>query len=126
MYVSFNYTRLVQLLASNQKSGVIYFKARSDCCVLASGLLSCKYFISSLIHVPNSYTCILLYYEFYRLRSNVTLHRYIPPENVPVQYGGLGKLEDLQNAPVKPTSEFTVRGGEKVNLEIDGIEVLFR
>jgi hypothetical protein len=28
---------------------------------------------------------------------------------------------DLENGPPKPASEFTIKGGEKVFLEIDGI-----
>jgi hypothetical protein len=43
---------------------------------------------------------------------------------VPVQYGGLSRASDLENGgPPKPASEFTIKGGEKVFLEIDGIEV---
>jgi hypothetical protein len=42
---------------------------------------------------------------------------------VPVQYGGLSRAGDLENGPPKPASEFTIKGGEKVFLEIDGIEV---
>ncbi|KAG9445440.1 hypothetical protein H6P81_016780 [Aristolochia fimbriata] len=51
-----------------------------------------------------------------------TLYKFIRPENVPVQYGGLSRPDDLQTGTPKPASEFTVKGGEKVNLEIDGIE----
>ncbi|OVA17212.1 CRAL-TRIO domain [Macleaya cordata] len=51
-----------------------------------------------------------------------TLYKFIKPENVPVQYGGLSRPGDLQNGSPKPATEFTVKGGEKVNLEIDGIE----
>ncbi|KAG1371510.1 patellin-6 [Cocos nucifera] len=51
-----------------------------------------------------------------------TLYKFIRPEFVPVQYGGLSRPADLQNGPPKPASEFTIKGGEKVNLEIDGIE----
>ncbi|XP_043701962.1 patellin-6-like [Telopea speciosissima] len=51
-----------------------------------------------------------------------TLFKFIRPENVPVQYGGLSRPGDSQNGPPKPASEFTVKGGEKVNLEIEGIE----
>ncbi|WOK93679.1 patellin-6-like [Canna indica] len=51
-----------------------------------------------------------------------TLYRFIRPEFVPVQYGGLSRPGDLQNGPPKPATEFTIKGGEKVNLEIDGIE----
>jgi hypothetical protein len=40
-----------------------------------------------------------------------------------VQYGGLSRTGDLENGPPKPASEFTIKGGEKVFLEIDGIEV---
>lgn len=50
-------------------------------------------------------------------------NRFIRPEDVPVQYGGLSRLSDLQNGPPKPASEFTVKGGEKVNIQIEGIEV---
>ena len=49
--------------------------------------------------------------------------RFIRPELVPVQYGGLSRAGDLENGPPKPASEFTIKGGEKVFLEIDGIEV---
>ncbi|KAF9597970.1 hypothetical protein IFM89_023455 [Coptis chinensis] len=51
-----------------------------------------------------------------------TLYKYIRPENIPVQYGGLSRPGDSQDGVPKPASEFTVKGGEKVNLEIDGIE----
>uniref|UniRef100_A0A2N9G9E4 CRAL-TRIO domain-containing protein n=1 Tax=Fagus sylvatica TaxID=28930 RepID=A0A2N9G9E4_FAGSY len=51
-----------------------------------------------------------------------TLYKFIRPEDVPVQYGGLSRLSDLQNGPPKPASEFTVKGGEKVNIQIEGIE----
>lgn len=51
-----------------------------------------------------------------------TLYKFIRPEEVPVQYGGLSRPSDLQNGPPKPASEFTVKGGEKVNIQIEGIE----
>ncbi|KAK3032872.1 hypothetical protein RJ639_037049 [Escallonia herrerae] len=51
-----------------------------------------------------------------------TLYKYIRPEDVPVQYGGLSRPGDSQNGPPKPASEFTVKGGEKVNIQIEGIE----
>lgn len=51
-----------------------------------------------------------------------TLYKFIRPEFVPVQYGGLSRPGDLEKGPPKPASEFTIKGGEKVNLEIDGIE----
>ncbi|KAG5550689.1 hypothetical protein RHGRI_015595 [Rhododendron griersonianum] len=47
---------------------------------------------------------------------------YIRPEDIPVHYGGLSRPSDLQNGPPKPASEFTVKGGEKVNIQIEGIE----
>ncbi|XP_015088606.1 patellin-6 isoform X1 [Solanum pennellii] len=53
-----------------------------------------------------------------------TLYKFIRPEDIPVQYGGLSRPTDLQNGPPKPASEFTVKGGEKVNIQIEGIEVL--
>lgn len=49
---------------------------------------------------------------------------FIRPELVPVQYGGLSRGSELENGPPKPASEFTIKGGEKVFLEIDGIEVV--
>ena len=51
------------------------------------------------------------------------VRRFIRPELVPVQYGGLSRGSELENRPPKPASEFTIKGGEKVSLEIDGIEV---
>ncbi|KAK6152546.1 hypothetical protein DH2020_015181 [Rehmannia glutinosa] len=51
-----------------------------------------------------------------------TLYKFISPENVPVQYGGLSRPGDVLNGPPKPASEFTVKGGEKVNIQIEGIE----
>ncbi|XP_015897403.3 patellin-6 [Ziziphus jujuba] len=51
-----------------------------------------------------------------------TLYKFIRPEDIPVQYGGLSRPSDLQNGPPKPASEFTVKGGEKVNIQIEGIE----
>lgn len=52
------------------------------------------------------------------------MFRFIRPEDIPVQYGGLSRVSDLQNGPPKPASEFTVKGGEKVNIQIEGIEVV--
>ena len=57
--------------------------------------------------------------------QNFFFFRFIRPEDVPVQYGGLSRPSDLQNGPPKPASEFTVKGGEKVNIQIEGIEVQF-
>ncbi|KAI4353471.1 hypothetical protein L6164_002419 [Bauhinia variegata] len=51
-----------------------------------------------------------------------TLYKFVRPEDIPVQYGGLSRPSDLQNGPPKPASEFTVKGGEKVNIQIEGIE----
>ncbi|KAL3826171.1 hypothetical protein ACJIZ3_022200 [Penstemon smallii] len=50
-----------------------------------------------------------------------TLYKFISPEYIPVQYGGLSRPGDFLNGPPKPASEFTVKGGEKVNIQIDGI-----
>lgn len=54
----------------------------------------------------------------------VSYNRFIRPEDLPVQYGGLSRSSDLQSGPPKPASEFTVKGGEKVNIQIEGIEVI--
>ncbi|CAJ2670874.1 unnamed protein product [Trifolium pratense] len=54
--------------------------------------------------------------------SAETLYKFIRPENIPVQYGGLSRPNDFQNGPPKTASEFTVKGGEKVNIQIEGIE----
>ncbi|XP_076946201.1 patellin-6-like [Bidens hawaiensis] len=51
-----------------------------------------------------------------------TLYKYISPEDVPVQYGGLSRPSDMNTGPPKPASEFPVKGGEKVNIQIEGIE----
>ncbi|XVE62088.1 hypothetical protein DITRI_Ditri06bG0091500 [Diplodiscus trichospermus] len=51
-----------------------------------------------------------------------TLYKFIRPEDIPVHYGGLSRPNDLQNGPRKPASEFTVKGGEKVNIQIEGME----
>lgn len=51
-----------------------------------------------------------------------TLYKYIRPEDVPVQYGGLSRPNELNTGPPKPASEFTIKGGEKVNIQIEGIE----
>ncbi|KAI9116194.1 hypothetical protein K1719_013124 [Acacia pycnantha] len=51
-----------------------------------------------------------------------TLYKFVRPEDIPVQYGGLNRPSDSQNGPPKPASEFTVKGGEKVNIQIEGIE----
>ncbi|XP_075089379.1 patellin-6 isoform X2 [Nicotiana tabacum] len=55
-----------------------------------------------------------------------TLYKFIRPEDIPVQYGGLSRPTDLQNGPPKPASEFSVKGGEKVNIQIEGIEFIYR
>lgn len=52
------------------------------------------------------------------------MFRFMRPEDIPVQYGGLNRPSDLQNGPPKPVSEFRIKGGEKVNIQIEGIEVM--
>ncbi|WZY84813.1 hypothetical protein YC2023_031197 [Brassica napus] len=52
-----------------------------------------------------------------------TLYKFIRPEDIPVQYGGLSRPTDSQNGPPKPASEFSIKGGEKVNIQIEGIEL---
>lgn len=51
-----------------------------------------------------------------------TLYKFIRPEDVPVRYGGLSRPIDALSGSLKPASEFTVKGGEKVNIQIEGIE----
>ncbi|CAM8930117.1 unnamed protein product [Rhodiola kirilowii] len=52
-----------------------------------------------------------------------TLYKFIRPEDIPVRYGGMSRPGgDLHNGPPKSASEFTVKGGEKVNIQIEGIE----
>ncbi|CAA2956941.1 patellin-6 [Olea europaea subsp. europaea] len=53
-----------------------------------------------------------------------TLFKFIRPEDVPVQYGGLSRPSNVLNGSPKSASEFTVKGGEKVNIQIEGIEVI--
>uniref|UniRef100_A0A7N0T6L8 Patellin-6 n=1 Tax=Kalanchoe fedtschenkoi TaxID=63787 RepID=A0A7N0T6L8_KALFE len=50
------------------------------------------------------------------------LYKYIKPEDIPVQYGGLSRPSDPHTAPAKPASEFILKGGEKLIIEIEGIE----
>lgn len=49
--------------------------------------------------------------------------RFIRPDDVPVQYGGLSRPNDEFKDSETAASEFTVKAGEKVNIEIEGIEV---
>ncbi|KAL6503282.1 Patellin-6 [Orobanche hederae] len=51
-----------------------------------------------------------------------TLYKYISPENIPIQYGGLSRPNGVMDGPPKPASDFTIKGGEKVNIQIEGIE----
>ncbi|KAH9293579.1 hypothetical protein KI387_037041 [Taxus chinensis] len=51
-----------------------------------------------------------------------TLYKFISPENVPIQYGGLSRPKDGELGPNKPAAQFTIKGGEKINLEIEGVE----
>lgn len=65
-----------------------------------------------------------IYYMKLMKLSSYTLYRYIRPEEVPVQYGGLSRQGGLDSGPPKPASEFIVKGGEKVNIQIEGLEVI--
>lgn len=58
------------------------------------------------------------------MRNTFAKLRFIRPEDIPVQYGGLSRPTDSQNGPPKPASEFSIKGGEKVNIQIEGIEVI--
>ncbi|XP_073052673.1 patellin-6-like [Primulina eburnea] len=51
-----------------------------------------------------------------------TLYKFIRPDDVPVQYGGLSRPDDEFKDSETAASEFTVKAGEKVNIEIEGIE----
>ncbi|XP_073275329.1 patellin-6-like [Primulina huaijiensis] len=51
-----------------------------------------------------------------------TLYKFIRPDDVPVQYGGLSRPNDEFKDSETAASEFTVKAGEKVNIEIEGIE----
>ncbi|CAI9777379.1 unnamed protein product [Fraxinus pennsylvanica] len=51
-----------------------------------------------------------------------TLYKFIWPEDVPVQYGGLSRPSNVLNGSPKSAFEFTVKGGEKVNIQIEDIE----
>ncbi|RWW45547.1 hypothetical protein BHE74_00048602 [Ensete ventricosum] len=82
--------------------------------------------LSTIITFPVIYACIKhagVHQRPLVFQRAVRNDKFIRPEFVPVQYGGLSRPGDLQNGPPKPATEFTIKGGEKVNLEIDGIEV---
>ena len=51
--------------------------------------------------------------------------RFITPENVPIQYGVLSRSKDVDFGPHKPAAEFSIRVGEKINLEIEGLEIMY-
>ncbi|KAE8668441.1 hypothetical protein F3Y22_tig00112319pilonHSYRG00027 [Hibiscus syriacus] len=51
-----------------------------------------------------------------------TLYKFIRPEDVLVLYGGLSRPNNSQNDPPKPVSEFVIKGGEKVNIQIEVIK----
>ncbi|KZV33117.1 patellin-6 [Dorcoceras hygrometricum] len=51
-----------------------------------------------------------------------TLYKFIRPDDVPVRYGGLSRPEDGFKDSETAASEFTVKAGEKVNIEMEGIE----
>lgn len=52
--------------------------------------------------------------------------RYIKPEYIPIQYGGLSRHGELNNGLVlKPASEFMIKGGEKVHIPFERIEVIY-
>ncbi|XP_062100250.1 patellin-6-like [Humulus lupulus] len=81
---------------------------------------SMLYFVFSPFLTQRTKSKFVIYKE-----GNVaeTLYKFIRPEDVPVQYGGLSRPNVFQNGPPKLASEFTVKGGEKVNIQIEGIEV---
>ena len=70
-----------------------------------------------------SFSLFSLLYPFSNYAYHLCYFRFIRPEDIPVQYGGLSRPTDSQNGPPKPASEFSIKGGEKVNIQIEGIEV---
>ena len=50
---------------------------------------------------------------------------FISLENMPIQYGGISRPKDVDFGPHKPAAEFSIRAGEKINLEIKGVEVMY-
>ena len=51
--------------------------------------------------------------------------RFISLENVPIQYGGLSRTKDVDFGPHKLAVEFSIRAREKINLEIEGVELMY-
>ena len=51
--------------------------------------------------------------------------RFISQENVPIQYGGLIRPKDVDFGPHKPAAEFSIRAREKINVQIEGVEVIY-
>lgn len=56
-------------------------------------------------------------YFFLTCASQITYRagRFTSPEDVPVQYSGLIQHDNVHGGPPKLASEFTAKGGEKVN-----------
>ena len=44
---------------------------------------------------------------------------------MPIQYGGLSRPKDVDFGPRKPVAEFSIIVGEKINLEIEGVEKMY-
>ena len=44
---------------------------------------------------------------------------------MPIHYGGLSRPKDVDFGPHKPAAKFSIRVGEKINLEIEGVEVMY-
>lgn len=51
-------------------------------------------------------------------------HRYIAPEHVPVQYGGLSREGDQEFTTSDPVTEITVKPAAKHTVEIPVSEVI--
>ncbi|KAL0347525.1 UNVERIFIED_CONTAM: Patellin-6 [Sesamum calycinum] len=69
------------------------------------------------------FVCLICKLQMIDLLDGVrSSDQIIRPEDIPIQYGGLSRPNDKLNGPPKPASEFTVKGGEKVNIQIEGIE----
>ncbi|KAK7285839.1 hypothetical protein RJT34_20621 [Clitoria ternatea] len=52
------------------------------------------------------------------------MEQFMRPEDIRVQYEGVNQPSDLWNGPPKPAFEFTIKRGDRVNIPIEGIDVI--